>query len=346
MAGAELPRDVSLLEISLPEVAEGRTPVLVDCDTGIDDAMALLYLLACDHIEIVGITSVFGNNTAARCAHNTLRVLTLAGRADIPVAVGAEDPLVGEVTYLATHVHGSDGLGDAGLPDHVDADVSSLSAVELISAAARAYPGRLRILAVGPLTNLAHALRADATLVDRVADVVIMGGAADAPGNQTPAAEANIVHDPEGASEVLSAAWATTLVPLDVTMTEIVTEQHVAQLAAAGTPIATFVAAISQFYFDHYGVSSYGRRCSPCHDAVAAAVLAGDVVPTLFPLIDVVVDCTDGPGRGATICDTRARYRDFQGVPDGRCRVALTTKGTFPDQLVARLVSSVSAGQQ
>lgn len=335
MAGGELPRDRSLPEFVL------RTPVLVDCDTGIDDAMALLYLLACDHIEIVGITSVFGNNTAARCAHNTLRVLTLAGRGDIPVAVGAENPLVGEVTYLATHVHGSDGLGDAGLPDVVDAALATMSAVDLISAAARRYPGSLRILALGPLTNLALALRADPDLVDLVADLVIMGGAADAPGNQSPAAEANIIHDPEGAAVVLSADWATTLVPLDVTMTEIVTEQHVAQLIAAGTPIASFVAAISQFYFDHYGVSSYGRRCSPCHDAVAAAVLTGDVVPTVFPLIDVVVDCTDGPGRGATICDTRARYREFRGVPDGRCRVALVTDGRFPDQMVARLSAGI-----
>ncbi len=340
MAGAELPRDMSLAEIMFPAtLAKGRTPVLVDCDTGIDDAMALLYLLACDHLEIVAITSVFGNNTAARCAHNTLRVLTLAGRTDIPVAVGAEAPLVGEVTYLATHVHGTDGLGDAGLPDDVAAEITRLTAVEMISAAARRYPGALRILALGPLTNLANALHSDVQLAELVADVVIMGGAADAPGNQTPAAEANIVHDPEAAAVVLGSGWATTLVPLDVTMTEIVTEQHVAQLVAAGTPIATFVAAISQFYFDHYGTSTYGRRCSPCHDAVAAAVLAGDVQPTLFPLIDVVVDCTNGPGRGATICDTRARYRGFQGIPAGGCRVALSTAGTFPDQLVARLVA-------
>ncbi|HQZ35893.1 MAG TPA: nucleoside hydrolase [Ilumatobacteraceae bacterium] len=336
MAGAELPRDVFFPAT----VTAGRTTVLVDCDTGIDDAMALLYLLACDHIEIVGITSVFGNNTAQRCAHNTLRVLTLAGRTDIPVAVGAEMPLVGEVTYLATHVHGTDGLGDAGLPDDVAVELCTSTAVELISAAARQYPGALRILALGPLTNLAMALRADPALTGLVADVVIMGGAADAPGNQTPAAEANIVHDPEAAAEVLGAAWATTLVPLDVTMTEIVTEQHVARMVAAGTPVATFVAAISQFYFDHYGVSSYGRRCSPCHDAVAAAVLTGDVVPTVFPRIDVVVDCTDGPGRGATICDTRARYRGFHGVPEGRCRVALATAGTFSDQLVARLIGA------
>ena len=105
-----------------------RTPVLVDCDTGIDDAMALLFLLASDGVEIVGITSVFGNNTAAQCAMNSLRVLELAGHTDIPVAIGAEKPIVGEVTYLATHVHGSDGLGDAGLPVDVAAQPSTKNA--------------------------------------------------------------------------------------------------------------------------------------------------------------------------------------------------------------------------
>ena len=314
-----------------------RTPVLVDCDTGIDDAMALLYLFACPDIEVVAITSVFGNNTAAQCAHNTLRVLELVGRGDIPVAIGAEGPLVGPLTYLATHVHGTDGLGDAGLSTTTTARPSALTAVELMVQTARQHTGSLRILALGPLTNLAHALEAEPALADLVVDVVIMGGAADAPGNQSPAAEANIIHDPEAAAVVLGSVWPTTLVPLDVTMTEIVTEAHVAALVAADTPVTRFVAAASEFYFDHYGFSSYGRRCSPCHDAVAAAVLTGDVVPTSFPLVGVQVDCTDGPGRGATICDTRGRYRGFVGTPEGRTRVALRTDGTFPDLMVSRL---------
>jgi purine nucleosidase len=316
------------------------TPVLVDCDTGIDDAIALLYLLGREEIEVVGVTSVFGNNTAAMCAHNTLRVLELAGRAEIPVAIGAEGPLVGEVSYLATHVHGSDGLGDAGLPSEVSATPSLLSAVEMIDALSARYVGTLRILALGPLTNLAMALDAIDGLEERIRDVVIMGGAADAPGNQSPAAEANVIHDPEAAREVISADWETTLVPLDVTMTEVLTDDHRAALIAAGSPVPRFVAAITEFYFDHYGQDSYGRRASPCHDALAAGVLTGEVVPVSFPTINVEVDCTDGPGRGATICDTRDRYRSFDPPRAGNCRVALVTDGSFPDRLVQALIDA------
>jgi purine nucleosidase len=311
-----------------------RTPVLVDCDTGVDDAMALLYLLQRTDIEVVGITTVFGNNTAAVCARNSLRVLELADRADIPVAIGAEKPLVGEVTYLATHVHGSDGLGDSGLPMEVSTAVSPLDAVALIDELSERHRGSLRILAVAPLTNLAHALDRIADLTDRVVDVVIMGGAADVAGNQSPAAEANIIHDPEAAQRVIAADWPTTLVPLDVTMTEVVTPAHISRLEAAGNPIADFVARTTEFYFDGYGVDSYGRRSSPCHDAVAAAILTGEVVPSVFPLVHVEVDCSDGPSRGATVCDTRGRWKGFPDQPDGNCRVALTTDGTFPDHLV------------
>jgi purine nucleosidase len=313
------------------------TPVLIDCDTGVDDAMALLYLLAREDIDVVGITTVFGNNTAERCAHNTLRVLELVGRQDIPVAIGAEKPLVGEVTYLATHVHGNDGLGDSGLPTEVTTSVSTRTALELIEDLSAKHAGSLRILAIAPLTNIAHALDAIPDLTERVADIVIMGGAADVAGNQSPAAEANIIHDPEAAQQVISAAWPVTLVPLDVTMIEVLTEDHRSRLIEADTPVSRFVAATTDFYFGRYGLDSYGVRCSPCHDAVAAAILTGEITPSVFPLIDVQVDCTDGPGRGATICDTRGRYRGFPDQPDGNCRVALLTDGTFPDLLVSAL---------
>ena len=321
-----------------------RTPVLVDCDTGVDDAMALLYLLAHEDVSLVGVTTVFGNNTARQCAINSLRVLELAGRPDIPVAVGAEGPLVGEVTYLATHVHGADGLGDAGLPMEVQSQPSDMDAVALINEMTRRYGGELRILAIGPLTNLAHALERIPDLSNRVRDVVIMGGAADAPGNQSPAAEANIIHDPEAAQQVIQAPWQKTLVPLDVTMREVLTEQHRNRLAAAGGPIARFVAAITAFYMRGYGMESYGHLASPCHDALAAGVLTGEVQPLSAPVTDVVVDTTSGPSRGATICDTRARYRGFSGVTGGNCRVVLETDGRFPGRLVDRILRQTVGG--
>ncbi len=314
-----------------------RTPVLVDCDTGIDDAMALLYLLAHPAVEVVGITTVFGNNRAHQCAINSLRVLELAGRTDIPVAVGTEQPLVGEVTYLATHVHGTDGLGDAGLPTTVTTQPVAQDAVALIDEMSRRHAGELRILAVGPLTNLAHALDRLPGLTARIKDVVIMGGAADAPGNQSPAAEANIIHDPEAAQAVITADWETTMVPLDVTMREILTEAHRDALIATGKPIPAFVAAATEFYMRGYGMESYGTFSSPCHDALAAGVLTGEVVPLVAPVVPVEVDVTDGPSRGRTICDTRTKYRGFTGIEGGNCRVVLETDGTFPDMLVARL---------
>jgi purine nucleosidase len=319
-----------------------RTPVVMDCDTGVDDAMALLYLLSRPDIDLVGVTTVFGNNQAGQSAVNTLRILELVGRADIPVAVGAENPLVGDVTYLATHVHGPQGLGDVVFTDEVATAPVAESAVALIDRLSRAHAGSLRLLATGPLTNIAHLLAQVPDVVERVADVVIMGGAADAPGNQTPAAEANIVHDPEAAQAVITASWATTLVPLDVTMTEILTEQHRAELAASDNPAARLIAQITDFYFGEFGEDSFGYRCSPCHDALAAAILTGEVVPEVFPQIDVQVDCTDGPGRGATICDTRSQYRHWDPMPGGNCRVALVTDGTFPDKLVRALTSPLS----
>jgi len=314
-----------------------RTPVVVDCDPGVDDAAALLYLLAHDGVDVVGITTVFGNNTAAVCAVNALRILELVGRTDIPVAVGAEAPVVGPAPELALEVHGVDGLGDAGLPPLGDARPVEESAVELIDRLSHEHAGRLRILAVAPLTNLADALERVPGLVDRVADVVIMGGAADAPGNMTVAGEANVLHDPEAAQAVISAPWETTLVPLDVTMRDVMVEDHLARLRASGSRAAAFIADASEHYFDFYYADAFDMRAAAQHDALAAGVLTGDVVPLSAPVLQVTVDCTDGAARGKTWCDTRQRYRDYTRGPAGNCRVVLETDGRFSDLLTERL---------
>jgi len=310
--------------------------VLVDCDTGIDDAIALLYLLADPGTEICGITSVFGNISAAMAARNSLGVLDVAGRTGtVPVACGCDVTLVGERPQLATHVHGDNGLGGVDVGEPLGA-LDPRSAAELIVETARLRPGEVHLLATGPLTNLAVALRMEPDLPELVDGVTIMGGAAMAPGNITPAAEANVWHDPEAAQAVLSARWRTTLVPLDATMREVMTEHQRLALAGSSSPAARFAAAVLDHYFDFY-TSIYGQRSCACHDVLAAAVAAGDVVARRAMTVDVVVATSAGPGRGATICDTRGQYRGEAEQPGATCTVVLETGGDLAAAVVERL---------
>ncbi|MPZ01055.1 MAG: nucleoside hydrolase [Actinophytocola sp.] len=306
-------------------------PLIVDCDTGIDDALALLYLLADPGIDLRAITTVFGNTSADTAAANTLRVLELAGRPDIPTAVGAASSLRG-TARLAPHVHGDDGLGNTGLPTPAGAPVTE-PAAELIVRLARENPGRLRLLAVGPLTNLATALRLDPELPELVSHVTIMGGAVNHPGNVTPWAEANVANDPEAARLVLRAGWDVTLVPLDVTMTELLTEEHRLRLLAATTPTSRFAANILAHYLDVYQRNVFGSPRAACHDPLAAAIAVGEVSPELAPIVPVDVDTSDGQERGRTVAGRPGR--DGSGGPG--VRVALRTEGTFPERLVQRL---------
>lgn len=194
-------------------------------------------------------------------------------------------------------------------------------------------------MATAPLTNLAVALRLEPELPHLVAGLTIMGGAALAPGNVTPAAESNIWHDPEAAQAVLSAPWPTTLVPLDATMREVMTDEQLGQLAGSPSPVARFAARILATYFEFYQ-SVYGRRCCACHDALAAAIAAGDVVPDRAATVAVTVDTTAGPGRGATICDLRGQYRGELAQEGATCTVVLGTSGGLGAAIVERLSAS------
>ena len=312
-----------------------KRPLIVDCDTGIDDALALLYLLGDPEVDLRAVTTVFGNTDAVTAASNTLRVLEMLGRDDIPVSVGARSNWRGTF-HLAPHVHGDDGLGNTGLTGPVRAPVDE-PAAELIARAARENPGRLDLLAVGPLTNLATALQLEPKLPELVSHVTIMGGAVHHPGNITPAAEANIHNDPEAARMVLRAGWDVTLVPLDATMSEVITEDHRDRLADDGTPVSAFAAAILDHYLGFYERDVFGVRRAACHDPLAAAIAVGDVVPRLGPVVEVDVDTGDGPARGMTVAHTRGQYRGFPAQDAASVRVVLQTDGTFPDALVDRL---------
>lgn len=210
------------------------TRLIIDTDPGIDDAIALFVALASPELTISGLTTVFGNVTVDVATRNALALLDIAGRADIPVARGAGAPLATDYLGAIPHIHGVDGLGDGGPlppPSRAEGDVS---AAEFLC---REAPGAT-ILAIGPLTNLALALRLRPDLDTLVEQVVVMGGNALGPGNATPAAEANMMNDPEAADVVFGARWPVTMVGLDVTHQVLLPGTGIEALAARDTPAA------------------------------------------------------------------------------------------------------------
>lgn len=314
------------------------TKILLDCDTGIDDAIAILYAALTPQAEIVGAGGVWGNAPVDIATRNTRRVLDLAGLEDVPVAKGTAAPIDGSPPVFAPHVHGQDGQGNVdittlsmqdrhgGLADH--------HAAVQISEVVRRYPGGVEIVAVGPLTNIAVALALDPELPRLARGITIMGGAADAPGNVTPKAEANIAGDPVAAHAVFHADWRVTMVPLDVTMRVRLTEAHRRRLAAGPSQIGRYVAAITDHYFNFFADAAFGQRSSAMHDVLAVGVATGTLQPRLSPVVNATVDTSHGPSRGATICDLRGMYAGYPDQPDAHCRVVLDVPEGFNDRVV------------
>lgn len=318
-----------------PPDRHAPVPLHLDCDTGIDDALAIAYLLAEPAVELVGVSTVSGNTSAAQAARNTLDLLALGGRTDVPVAVGAADPLAARFGGGAPAVHGPNGIGGVQLPRA--GDPAGIPGPELIVRTAREHPGRLRLLAIGPATNLALALALEPQLPSLVAEVTLMGGAALVPGNVTPVAEANVFHDPEAAGAVLAADWPVTLVTTDATMPQRLEEADRRRLLDEGGPLARAVGQALDHYFGAYA-PRLGRRCSPIHDPLAAAVAAGAVVAAPAPVVHVEVDTGRGPGRGQVICDLRGLWSGFPPQPGAHVRVVLGVPGRFADHLLPRVL--------
>ncbi len=313
------------------------TTVLLDVDTGIDDALAIFTAALSNEIELVGCTVTWGNVDVDQGARNTSEVLRLAGHGDVPVAVGAAGPRRGTAAVFSPQVHGADGLGGCADVTHVPT-LASESAVELLLRLSHAHAGALEIVAVGPLTNLAAALDADPTLPERIRQVTIMGGAALAPGNVSETAEANIWHDPEAAQVVFDAPWELTMVGLDVTMTSLVTDAHRERLAAGGA-VGRFSSAILDFYLAYYEGYT-GERASGNHDALALAVATGLVRTTLSPIVDVTVDCSDGPTRGRTVTRLEGEWGTWPDRDGARHRVVMEVEPGFEERMVDLLASA------
>ncbi len=277
---------------------------IFDTDPGIDDALALLFLLRSPELALEGVTTVFGNATVDHCTRNALTVLQVGNRPDVPVARGADRPLLRPYRGRGAAVHGENGLGNVTMPPPT-ARPLDVPAAQFIVERVMAAPGEVGLIAVGPLTNLALALRLQPRIAQAAREVIVMGGAAAVPGNITPAAETNVYNDPESAAIVFSAGWPLTLVGLDVTTRVRMEEGYLARLKAARTPLTDFIAAVADFY-SHSSYRRYGHKGFFVHDPTAVAYA---VDPTLFETqrLHVVVDTTDGPSSGRTAADLRPR---------------------------------------
>jgi inosine-uridine nucleoside N-ribohydrolase len=271
------------------------TPIILDCDPGHDDAIALLLALASPELELLGVTTVHGNQTLEKTTANALRVLELAGRADVPVAAGADRPLERALT-VAAHVHGESGLDGPVLPPPAHGPIGQ-QAVDFVVEQLVNSPRPVTLVPTGPLTNIARIL--DETQGENVERIVLMGGSI-AEGNMTPAAEFNIWADPEAADRVFHAGVDVTMIGLDVTHRAVTTPELQERLRTKGR-IGTFVADLVD-YFAVYHRETYGWDGAPIHDAVAVAhVVRAGLVETWHR--NVEIELGSDLCRGRTVVD-------------------------------------------
>ena len=276
-----------------------KTSIILDVDTGVDDAFAVLFAARHPEINLLGITCVDGNTNVDQVIANTFKVLDAAGAGDIPVARGAVRPLLGKSEY-AEYVHGADGMGDLGIAPSTR-KVDSRSAVELLRDLIEGSKDPVTLIPIAPLTNIALFLRAFPETAKKLHRIVLMGGSASA-GNATAAAEFNVWHDPEAAAIVFQSGVPITMYGLDVFMRPGASSDNAAQLLKSPDPAAQFAGTLIDAFIERLHVSpitlgDYG--------AVACAIH-----PELFTteIFDVVVDTSQGPARGQTICDRRAPF--------------------------------------
>ncbi|AGM43413.1 pyrimidine-specific ribonucleoside hydrolase RihA [Aeromonas hydrophila] len=304
-------------------------PVILDCDPGHDDAIALILALASPELKVLAVTTSAGNQTPDKTLNNALRILTLLGRDDIPVAAGAPKPLAREL-IIADNVHGESGLDGPKLPDPAFAPVA-MTALELMAKCLRESPEPVTLVPTGPLTNIALLLAAHPELKSKIARIVLMGGAAG-PGNWTPAAEFNIYVDPEAADMVFKSGLPITMCGLDVTHEAQVMDEDIARVRAITNPVAQCVAGLLDFFMIYHRDPKWGFAGAPLHDPCTIAWL---LAPALFHGVECRVDIETGGTHtsGMTVVD---RYGLTGKAANALVLLGLDRAG-FIDLLVTRL---------
>lgn len=274
-------------------------PIILDCDPGHDDAIALILALASPELELKAVTTSAGNQTPEKTLRNALRILTLLQRSDIPVAGGAVKPLMREL-IIADNVHGESGLDGPELPEPNFAP-QQCNAVELIAKTLRESAEPVTIVATGPLTNIALLLTSHAELQSKIARIVIMGGAAGL-GNWTPAAEFNIHVDPEAAEIVFQSGLPIVMAGLDVTHRAQIMSEDIERFRQLGNPVATVVADLLDFFMEYHKQEKWGFQGAPLHDPCTIAWL---IKPSMFTCVErwVGVETQGKYTQGMTVVD-------------------------------------------
>lgn len=294
-----------------------NTKMILDIDTGIDDAMAIAYAVSDPQIDLIGVIGSYGNIKAKLAARNSIQILDLLEANNVPVFIGTENPI--DHTYhrepINSQIHGENGIGDVELPLPIR-EVREENAVNFILDSAKKYQDQLTIVATGPMTNLALAVQKDPKTMQAIGNITIMGGAITVPGNVTPVSEANINQDPKGADILFKSNLNITMVGLDVTLRTLLTKKETSQwrqLGEAGTKFADIV----DYYIDCYDdIYPELGGCS-LHDPLAVGVA---VKPDFVEVIDlnVMVTTENDAFYGRTIGD-KARLND----PNTNVKVAV-----------------------
>ena len=296
-----------------------KRKMILDLDTGVDDALAIAYALADPEVDLIGIVSSYGNNLLDVCAENSLKLLELLGHTDIPVFKGLPHSCTTEhfdVMQVSKDIHGDNGIGDVELPAPSRA-LEEQSGVDFYIEAAHKYGKDLIIIPTGPMTNLAAALKKDPEIADLIGNVTFMGGALTVEGNVTPVAEANINQDPKAADEVMKSNLPLTMVGLDVTLRTLLTKNETKQWRELGTASGKAFADITDFYIDAYYNLDIDKRGCALHDPLAVGVgIDPAFVSTISLFMKVVYQ--EGPYYGRTIGDN-AKLND----PNPNVKVAV-----------------------
>jgi uridine nucleosidase len=270
--------------------------IVIDTDPGVDDSLAIFVALNSPELEVLGLTTIFGNAVTTTCTENALRLLEIAERTDVPVIEGAKVPLNGNFRGAASFVHGDNGQGNADLSSPITKPLD-VDAVTFLKEIIETNPNEITLVPVGPLTNIANLLTIHEGIDSKIKEIVLMGGNAQSPGNATPTAEANILNDPEAADVVFSAQCEITMVGLDVTNNVFMNEEQVITLSSFNNDKSKHIGKINPFYFN-FLKDFFQENGMPIHDSSAITYL---VHPEYFETLCYPIKVeTEGISRGKT----------------------------------------------